>query len=301
MLSLIICSRQPDISLTLKENISDTIGTDYELVVVDNSDNKFSIFSAYNEGVRRAKYPYLCFMHEDILFQSKDWGKNVLEHLSISNTGIIGVAGSQYMPKMPGGHWSSGICSVNIIQSDGVKVVKHSYSYFNYIDSSINSVIIDGLWFCIPAELMRKVYFDEKTFKGFHCYDSDICMQIKKLNYDVKVIKDVLIEHFSNGCLDEEWLKNVFILCEKWGSFLPISSINTSSSSISHANYTNAKEVLELLKVYKFGIRYKLKLWQLYLISNPLINKRNWICFLVLIKKTCLPEPLKSLKILRSR
>jgi len=148
---------------------------------------------------------------------------------------------------------------------------------------------------------MRKIYFDEKTFKGFHCYDSDICLQIKNLNYDVKVIKDVLINHISNGCRDDAWLKSVFILCEKWDSFLPISSCSISSSSISHANYTNAKEILELLKIYKIGIKYKFKLWQLYLISNPLINKRNWIYFLVLIKKTCLPEPLKSLKILGPR
>ncbi len=68
MISLIICSRKSDISNSLKENIERTIGTDYELIVIDNSTNKYSIFSAYNEGVRRSKGDILCFMHEDILY-----------------------------------------------------------------------------------------------------------------------------------------------------------------------------------------------------------------------------------------
>lgn len=52
MLSLIICSRTPRISEELERNIAETIGCEYELVVIDNSKNKYSIFSAYNQGVR---------------------------------------------------------------------------------------------------------------------------------------------------------------------------------------------------------------------------------------------------------
>lgn len=55
MISCIICSRQPDISAELKENIATTVGCEYELVVIDNSKDEYSIFSAYNEGVRCAK------------------------------------------------------------------------------------------------------------------------------------------------------------------------------------------------------------------------------------------------------
>ena len=67
MISIIICSRTPDISQELKQNIGTTIGCDYELVVVDNSSNDHSIFSAYNEGAEKAKSELLCFMHEDVL------------------------------------------------------------------------------------------------------------------------------------------------------------------------------------------------------------------------------------------
>lgn len=74
MLSLIVCSRTNDISNELKENVSTTIGCDYEWVVINNSQNQYSIFSAYNEGVSRAKGDVLCFMHEDVLFRTNNGG-----------------------------------------------------------------------------------------------------------------------------------------------------------------------------------------------------------------------------------
>jgi len=51
MISIIICSRTASISDELTQNINQTIGIPYELVIIDNSDNLYSIFSAYNEGV----------------------------------------------------------------------------------------------------------------------------------------------------------------------------------------------------------------------------------------------------------
>ena len=80
MISLIVCSRSIDISDELKQNIQSTIGAEYELVAIDNSQNEYSIFSAYNEGVRRSKYPYLCFMHDDIIYHTQGWGLKVIEH-----------------------------------------------------------------------------------------------------------------------------------------------------------------------------------------------------------------------------
>ena len=74
LLSLIICSRKADVSQELKDNVAATIGCEYELCVIDNSRNEYNIFSAYNEGVRRAKGGILCFMHEDVLFRANGWG-----------------------------------------------------------------------------------------------------------------------------------------------------------------------------------------------------------------------------------
>ena len=105
MISLIICSRTPEISNKLATNIAETIGCEYELVVIDNSRNSYSIFSAYNEGVRRANGNILCFMHDDILYKTIDWGKKVnCLYKENENIGVVGVLGSHYLTSKEG-YW----------------------------------------------------------------------------------------------------------------------------------------------------------------------------------------------------
>ena len=75
MISIVVCSRHPKIDIFLEKNIKDTIGNvKYEIVWIDNSRSKYSIFEAYNEGVLRSEGEYICFMHEDIVYWSNDWG-----------------------------------------------------------------------------------------------------------------------------------------------------------------------------------------------------------------------------------
>ena len=124
MISCIICSRQPDIPAELKENIASTIGCEYELVGIDNSKNEYSIFSAYNEGVRRAKGEILCFMHEDVFFHSNEWGKLVESYFTQNpKVGLLGVAGGHYLSSYPHGWWETETRSGHLIQGfleDGV-------------------------------------------------------------------------------------------------------------------------------------------------------------------------------------
>jgi glycosyltransferase involved in cell wall biosynthesis len=71
MISLIICSRTPALSQKLANNIAETIGVPYEIVLLDNSANTYGICQAYNIGVQQSKYDVLCFMHDDIFTIAK--------------------------------------------------------------------------------------------------------------------------------------------------------------------------------------------------------------------------------------
>jgi hypothetical protein len=51
MISLVICSRTSQLNESLRQNIDETIGVEYELVLIDNSKNELSIFEAYNKGI----------------------------------------------------------------------------------------------------------------------------------------------------------------------------------------------------------------------------------------------------------
>lgn len=222
MISIIICSRKSTISKLLDENIRSTIGCAYELIIIDNSNNKFSIFSAYNEGVRRAKYKYLCFMHDDILFKSQDWGLRVIKHFSNTDFSIIGIAGLICILKMPGIFLDSGDVYWNLLQSNHNET-NTIHLYNNPLNVEIQQVnVVDGVWICIKKELFNKIQFDEYTYSGFHFYDYDVCMQGINNGFKVAVIYDILIEHFSYGFKDKGWIENSSAFAEKWSHLLPI-------------------------------------------------------------------------------
>ena len=82
MISIIICSVKKDERPKVEANIKTTIGDiKYEVLWIDNTENRYSIFQAYEEGTRKAQYKYLCFMHEDIVFHSQDWGRTCIKRM----------------------------------------------------------------------------------------------------------------------------------------------------------------------------------------------------------------------------
>ena len=87
MFSIIICSISPERLLQVKKNIQETIGTEHEFIAIDNRETKWPIAKAYNEGAKRARYPYLFFVHEDVRFHSQDWGKVIAGKLEEPDCG----------------------------------------------------------------------------------------------------------------------------------------------------------------------------------------------------------------------
>ena len=95
MLSIIICSVLPERLRKISQNIDETIGVEYEIVTIDNREKCWSIARAYNEGARQAKYPNLFFVHEDVMFHSRNWGVIIENKLREPDCGVIGFAGSK--------------------------------------------------------------------------------------------------------------------------------------------------------------------------------------------------------------
>lgn len=225
MISVIICSiNECNLQQTI-ESIKNTIGTEFEIITIDNRKNKYSIFSAYNEGIKRAKGDILCFMHEDVLFHSNNWGVAVYHHFSEENVGIIGVFGGHYLPRMFPAAYVDGPCSGSFIQGhlNNGQYYTELVSYRNYIKNNISDcVLVDGMWFCGTKDLFSHIQFDEVTFHGFHCYDMDICMQALALYKKVEVVYDIKLEHKSVGVIDERYYEQLRLWYIKWQNYLPI-------------------------------------------------------------------------------
>ena len=225
MISLIICSRNPDISVALKQNIENTIGTGYELIVVDNSHTKYSIFSAYNLGTQKARGEFLCFMHEDILYHTNNWGNAVCSYFDkYCEVGMIGVAGTHFLPNMPAAWWDTEIRSGQLLQgytnNDEYKINREVWSEYKKDPTVVASV--DGLWMCFRRELFSSIKWDDMNFKGFHGYDTDISLQVWNSGFEVHIFWGVLIEHISCGAASSEFYKTLNILYGKWKDQLPI-------------------------------------------------------------------------------
>ena len=93
MFSIIICSISLKRLETLQVNIVKTIGTSCEFIAIDNSQKRWPIAKVYNYGAKRAKYPYLFFVHEDVKFHSSQWGGRIIEKavkLPMLNIRVLG-------------------------------------------------------------------------------------------------------------------------------------------------------------------------------------------------------------------
>lgn len=229
MFSIITCSRKQEIPLELKQNIDETIGCAYELVFIDNSENKYSIFEAYNEGVRRAKGEILCFTHDDVLFRSSNWGNAMMNHFHESESiGLIGFAGTHFLPDTPMYWYGSPFVSQRNLNNDLGCVEEHFHEEWFGGNNIIETVAVDGFCFFARKSLFDRIAFDEMTYKGFHLYDMDICMQVIQAGYKVCVCRDVLAEHqwsermqFSKKGGDA-FLGNLDLFTRKWQDKLPI-------------------------------------------------------------------------------
>lgn len=265
MISIIICLRTPGINPALEANIREGIGVPYEIIGIDNSTNKFSIFEAYNEGVAQSNYDILCFMHDDILFHTKDWGKRIASHLHDPKAGIIGICGGSTLSKVPAS-WSLYDQKMYILQASpqgGVSVL-HDTGHDKSV-ASTQVVVLDGVFLCAKKSLFQIIRFDDKTFSGFHSYDLDICAQAHQAGYRNYAINDILIEHFSKGHHNKQWVINAMKLSDKWGPLLPL-TLNPASvkhrekvefaymtghfaKCLIRAGYDN-KECLKIIKKY---------------------------------------------------
>jgi glycosyltransferase involved in cell wall biosynthesis len=221
MISIIICSREKKISKDLTENIIKTVGCEYELIVIDNSENVYSIFEAYNLGIDQSKGDYLCLMHDDILIHTIGWGEIINSIFNNDNQiGLIGVAGAKIKTKSPSAWWD---CPenqkvINIIQHFPNKE-KEKWKFGFENEQIIEVVAIDGVF--MAARKDDKIHFNE-NLKGFHNYDLNISFEYKKNGYKIIVADEILVEHFSLGNLNEAWVNSTFKIHTLYQTILPL-------------------------------------------------------------------------------
>src|SRR5258705_11866176 len=102
MITVIVCSVNKDLLEKLRNNIAATIGVEHEMLVTDNSIEQRSIAAVYNQAGAKAGFPFLCFVHEDVIIHTNGWGQKILNLFGQKDIGLVGISGAGYKSAYPG-------------------------------------------------------------------------------------------------------------------------------------------------------------------------------------------------------
>lgn len=245
MISIIVCSRNKNISEELVNNIKRSIGAVFEIVCIDNSEHSYSMCSAYNEGVRRAKGEYLCFMHEDIEFLSKGWGRICENEFRNEDVWMLGVVGSTYFDAGTR-YWCYSGCEVGHAWTNGKKLT------FNNNTETQDVVAVDGFWMMLRKEtLLNKLKWDESLYQDFDMYDMDISMQVLLAGGRIRIVNGIDINHKSAGNYSPTFYANLLKFHDKWDRFFPVASFAINQEKLNSIQKIKlGRDVIKLQELY---------------------------------------------------
>lgn len=287
MISIIVASANPDLLSRFKVNTETTIGVAYEIIVFDNANGQKGLCELYNEGARRASFDLLCFAHEDIRFETDNWGRTVVASFSDNNRlGLMGVAGGAYKSLAPsswfcydGYPWLHHISVVQQFKHDlGRPDTNHSLQY--RADTVKKVATLDGVLLFSKKNIIRDHPFDERLLTGFHGYDIDISLTIGQF-YDVAATTQLLITHFSDGNYSLDWFKSTVQVHRKWKPLLPRTNENLTKKQVRFLEKRNMRFILYLAK--KLGVSMLERLQLLW--NSKLYRLIGWPTFLSLHKE----------------
>lgn len=268
MISIIICSRDIKLYHNVHKSIEETIGAiEYEIIRIDNSVENLPITKVYNIGLQKSKFEYLLFVHEDVLFHTINWGQILIEIFnSNSKLGLIGVAGAKYKSKLPSAFWhtENEFLNYNLIQHYPHKEASHFK--LGFIKDSVEKVVvIDGVF--IALKKSTETEFNEEI-SGFHGYDLGISIDVLEKGYQIVVTDKILIEHFSSGNTNLDFIKGIIKFHDLYKSKLP-KSVGDKNQNL---EALALKKFLELCLYYRF---VPFKLWIINILKRPL-DKLNY-------------------------
>jgi hypothetical protein len=284
MISVVICSVNQALAAQVKRNIDTSIGVAWELILLDNSVLKKGITEIYNIGAARANFDILCFVHEDVLFRTADWGKKIVGYFEEDkNLGAVGVAGAKYKSKTPSG-WSTGIAGFdccNILHVDKRGEEQRIYANPGAVGALDYCVTLDGVFICVRKEVWQKKRFDEEHLKGFHLYDIDFSFRVA-MEHKVAVTFEIDITHLTEGGdFGNAWLNYTILWHNIYKEHLPVFLNGTHPKHVSEFEKKIKCNWLERLKIEKISLRNRVRWMTASGVLNNVALYPNLIKFFV--------------------
>ena len=236
-----------------------------------------SLSETYNEIINESVNDIVVLCHDDIYFDTKNWGQK-LEKIFERNPDfpIVGVAGTTELPKS-GMWWEDRSKMFGIVnhEHDGKKWESR------YSDASNNLkevVIVDGVFISIDKNKIKHTF--DSNVSGFHFYDVNFCFLNYLDNVKIGVTTNIRLTHKSMGMTTNSWEQNRVKFSKKFKNNLPakvqVSDLGNLNILIYSDCETSDNSILEL--------------------TNEL-NKNNNITFLSSLKNNLIVNYLNKNKI----
>ena len=199
-------------------HVKTTCGLDSVEILAYQNNGQQSLTELYNQVLGKSKNDIIVFCHDDLIFETNDWGKKILKHFRNQKYGIIGLAGTNHL--VNGTWWAIRESMHGIVNhTDGVKKWTSNFSA-DQGDKIKDMIVLDGLF--IAVDRSKLIHHFDEDFKGFHFYDLSFCFPNYLDGVDLGVITDIRVTHMSIGETNNMWEENKKLFEKKYKEELPI-------------------------------------------------------------------------------
>jgi len=203
------------------EYLKKTCGLKNIQVIQKINNGEKNLSQTYNEILKESEYDYVVLCHDDIEFDTINWGKKIINHFNNTDFGILGVAGTTDIPES-GMWWEDKRKMMGIVNHKHQGKKWESKYSKSWGDEITQGCFVDGLFIALNKKEI-KVNFDESV-DGFHFYDVYFSVNNFLKGVKVGVLYNIRLTHLSIGQTNEQWEKNRIIFSENYKESLPISS-----------------------------------------------------------------------------
>ena len=187
------------------KHIGDTIGIKHKVVCYPNY-NQFSLPQIYNDAISKHKAKDCIFVmcHNDIILKTRNWGKVLLNHFNNTKYGIIGIAGTTFIPEN-GMWWGDRSKMYGVVEhTNGISewVSEYSKEYHGVKPT----IMVDGLFMALDPDKIVKGFNED--YGKFHFYDITFCVDNYLEDIDIGVTTSIRVLHKSVGQTNQSWEEN---------------------------------------------------------------------------------------------
>lgn len=199
-LTLVYSTRQPNAAFS--HHLRQTCGVKEIEILAYTNPGQQSLSKIYNQGLMAARYPIIVFLHDDIILESRHWGRKLLKHFQSSKFGILGIAGTTELPAS-GQWWQNPLTRIGMIKHQQHHQIWTTQYSGNFHHRIIPAVCVDGVFIAVHKERLQEDFNEQLT--GFHFYDVDFCLNNHLAGVNIGVIFNIKLIHKSMGLPTPDW------------------------------------------------------------------------------------------------